>query len=96
MMQKKVNTAFFILTATVLNVVLMSLLFLIAYGVYHLIAGRFFSPGANIAILFLLFAASVAATYFIHKAFMRILLKKTRIGKYIQPALLSGGDEQRK
>ena len=94
-MHKKVNTAFLILAATILNVILMSLLFLVAYGAYHLVAGRFFSPGVNIAILFLLFVASVAATYFIHKTFLRVILKKTRIGKYVHPALLSGGEEQK-
>ena len=94
MTQKKTGTFFFILTATILNVILMSLLFLLGYGVYHFIAGRFFSPGANVAVLFLFFAASVAATFFIHKAFVRFLLKRTRMGKYIHPALLSGQSAQ--
>ena len=93
-MQKKISTAFIILIAIILNVVLMAMLFFLAYGVYHLVVGRFFPAALNAVIIFLIFAASVAATYFIHKAFLRILLQKTGIGKYIHPALLPGEQKQ--
>ena len=94
-MQKKANTLLLILSATIINVGMMSLLFLLVYGVYNLMAGRFLSPGINMAVIFILFAASVVATYFIHKAFMRILLKKTGIAKHIHPAFLPGQPEKK-
>jgi hypothetical protein len=87
MMHKKTNTLFFILTATIVNVLLMAMLFLLAYSVYQLMAGRYFSPGVNTLVIFLLFAGSVALTYFVHKTLVGLLLKRTRIGKYLHPAI---------
>jgi hypothetical protein len=87
MTHKKINTLFFILAATIVNVLLMAMLFLLAYSVYQLMAGRYFSPGVNTFVIFLLFAGSVALTYFVHKTLVGLLLKRTRIGKYLHPAI---------
>jgi membrane protein implicated in regulation of membrane protease activity len=82
-MNKKVNTAAFVLAATIINVILMSSLFLIAYSVYQLLAGRRLSPGINLGAVFLLFAGSVVLTYFVHKHLVKFLLKKTSLGKIL-------------
>jgi membrane protein implicated in regulation of membrane protease activity len=84
-MNKKVNTAAFVLAATIVNVILMSFLFLVAYSVYQLLAGRRLSPGINLAAVFLLFAGSVILTYFVHKRLVKFLVKKTSVGKFLRP-----------
>jgi membrane protein implicated in regulation of membrane protease activity len=84
-MRKKVNTAAFVLAATVVNVILMSSLFLVAYSVYRILAGRRLSPGINLGAVFFLFAGSVVLTYFVHKRLVRFFLKKTSLGKILRP-----------
>ena len=84
-MKNKAPTVLFICVATVMNFLLMAVMFLLAYSAYYLIGGRFFPRWANLVIVLLIFAASVAATYFIYKIFVRIIMKKTRIGKYLHP-----------
>jgi hypothetical protein len=88
-MNKKVNTAAFVLAATILNVILMSFLFLIAYSVYRILAGRRFSPGINLAAVFLFFAGSVILTWFIHRRLVKFILKKTLRGKLARPGTAS-------
>jgi predicted membrane protein len=82
---KKVNTAAFILAATITNVLFMSLLFLLAYSVYQILAGRRLSPGINLVAVFILFVGSVALTYFVHRHLVKLLLKKTSLGKILWP-----------
>ena len=84
-MNKNANTLVFIIAATIVNVILMATLFLLAYSVYQVIAGRHFPAGLNMFVVFLLFAGSIVITYFLHKALVRILLRKTAIGKYLHP-----------
>ena len=86
-MGKNTNTALFIIAATVLNVLLMATLFLLAYSVYQIFAGRHLPIGLNIFIIFLLFIGSVVGTYFLHKVLVRTLFRKTRIGRYLHPAV---------
>jgi hypothetical protein len=94
-MNKKAGAVFFIVVATVLNVILMSVLFLFAYSVYQLAAGRHFSPGINTAVIFFLFAGSVALTYFIHKILIKFFLKRTGVRKYFyMPAKEKTGEER--
>ncbi|MDR3200613.1 MAG: hypothetical protein LBT68_04040 [Spirochaetales bacterium] len=95
-MKNKVNTLFFVVTATVVNVILMSVLFLFAYSVYRIIAGRHFSPGINTAVIFLLFIGSVALTYVIHKTLVKFLVKRPGVGKffYIPPQKEKNGREE--
>jgi membrane protein implicated in regulation of membrane protease activity len=90
MNKKKVNTAAFVLTATIVNVILMSFLFLIAYSAYQILAGRRLPPGINLGAVFLLFAGSVVLTYFVHKRLVRFLLKKTSLGKILRPPNVDG------
>jgi membrane protein implicated in regulation of membrane protease activity len=84
MMKAKINTIFFVAAATIVNIILMSSLFLCVYSVYRILAGRHLSPGINHLAVFLLFAGSVVVTYFVHKKLLAFLLKKTAAGKYLR------------
>jgi membrane protein implicated in regulation of membrane protease activity len=60
-------------------------LFLLAYSVYQILAGRRLSPGINLSAVFVFFVGSVVLTYFVHKRLVRFLVKKTSLGKILRP-----------
>jgi hypothetical protein len=65
----------------------MSVLFVFAYAVYQIVAGRHFSPGINTVVVFLLFAGSVVLTYIVHKRLVIMMAGRIDMEKYFHPIL---------
>jgi len=84
-MNKKMNSALFILGATVVNVIIMVGLFLL-FLIIHL---RFLAPlmGPDAAQLTLIgiFCAAIALTYFIYNWLMKLFASKVDMDKYFDP-----------
>ncbi|MDR2588228.1 MAG: hypothetical protein LBC67_02270 [Spirochaetales bacterium] len=86
-MNKRANTFFFIVAASAINLVFMAFLFLFAFAVYHLAVGRFFPKGVNVLAVCVMFAVSVAVTYFVHKKVVAFIARKIDTGRFLSPAL---------
>lgn len=83
-MNKKANTALFILGATLINMIMIFLLFFILI----FIASRLFpEPGQSTAqIIFLvIFITSIAGSFFIYNQLIKWLTKKIDMEKYFHP-----------
>jgi cytochrome b subunit of formate dehydrogenase len=84
-MNKKFNTVLFILGATVLNMILMILLFLIGFVLYGWALAPKFSAEVNTIVLLFLFLASVIGTYFLYHRLMRFFSSHLDFEKYFSP-----------
>ncbi|MFA7566213.1 MAG: hypothetical protein WCY01_04245 [Alkalispirochaeta sp.] len=84
-MNKRVNTVLFILAATVLNIVVMTVLFAVLLVFFARFVAPALSPGVNQIILLLIFVVSVVLTYFLYHRFMRWLTTKYSLDEYMSP-----------
>ena len=84
-MNKKVNTAIFIVGATLVNVVLMIILFVLFLTVYGIIAASRVSPGVNTAAAVALFVISIVGTYFIYHRIVAYMSGKVNMERYFAP-----------
>jgi predicted membrane protein len=84
-MSKKTNTFLFIIGGTIFNVIITMVSFL----VFLLIYSKFFYDrvGENAAawLLPVFFAGSIAASFFIYRLAIKILMKKVDMEKYFDP-----------
>jgi uncharacterized SAM-binding protein YcdF (DUF218 family) len=84
-MNKRLNTVLFIIGATIANIIVMMVIFLVLFVVF----GRFLAPHipANIGvyILMVLFVLSIVATYFIYHRVVRWLASKYDLENYFGP-----------
>ncbi|MCL2126914.1 MAG: leader peptide processing enzyme [Treponema sp.] len=88
-MNKKVNTLFFIIGATLFNILITVLFFLLLLVVY----ARFIMPGlpegAQAWAFPMIFIASIAASFAIYRFALKLLLKKIEMEKYFDPIISS-------
>lgn len=84
-MNKRVNTVLFVVGASVVNVIIMLVLFLGLFVVFARFVAPSLSPGANQLIMVLIFVISIAATYFIYHRMVRWLSTKIEMDKYFDP-----------
>ncbi len=87
-MNKKVNTALFILGATLINMVLIFLFILL----FVIIVGMLFpepSPGAAQLMFLLIFVLSLASSFLIYHKSMKWIARKVDMDKYFHPIFRS-------
>ena len=84
-MNKKFNTLLFVLGATLINILLMIILFLAAFVVYGLLLAPRLPAGANAVIVVVLFIVSIVGTYFIYHKLVTLMSKKVEFEKYFDP-----------
>lgn len=84
-MNKRLNTALFILGATIFNIVVMVILFVVLMVVFARFIAPALPPGANQIILLVLFVASVAITYVIYHRLMRWVSTKYDLETFMSP-----------
>ena len=84
-MNKRLNTVLFILGATIFNILVMVVLFLILMVLFARFLAPSFPPAANQIILLVLFVGSVAATYLLYHRLMRWLTKRYELERYMAP-----------
>ena len=84
-MNRRLNTILFVLAATVGNILLMSILFILLLLVF----ARFIAPAlpaqVNQIMLMVVFLVSVIGTYVFYHRFMKYLGKKYDLQKYFGP-----------
>jgi uncharacterized SAM-binding protein YcdF (DUF218 family) len=93
-MNRKLNTVLFILGATVANIIMMMVIFLVLFVLF----GRFLAPQipGNIGVygLMVLFIVSIIATYFIYHRVVRWLSNKYELEKYFGPIFPKRGGKK--
>jgi hypothetical protein len=84
-MNKKTNTVLFVLGATVVNIIMMIVLFLVLFVLFD----RFLAPniGEGIVPVFMLliFIISVGGTYFIYHKLIKLVQARVDMEKYFDP-----------
>ncbi|MDR2923773.1 MAG: leader peptide processing enzyme [Treponema sp.] len=86
-MNKKVNTLFFILGATVFNIIITVLSFFILLFIYAKLIMRFLPQEAHAWSFPLMFIAAIVISFFIYKLVLGLLIKKVNVEKYFDPIL---------
>jgi uncharacterized SAM-binding protein YcdF (DUF218 family) len=93
-MNKRVNTVLFILGATVGNIIIMMVIFLLLFVLF----GRFLAPqippNIGVYVLMVLFIVSIVATYFIYHRVVKWLSNTYDLEKYFGPIFPRRGDKQ--
>ncbi len=84
-MNKKANTILFMLGATILNVVMMVLIFLALFALYGFTIGQSVSPEATQIVLIVLFIGSIALTYFLYHKIVKWISNKWNLDEYFDP-----------
>jgi hypothetical protein len=86
-MNKKVNTILFILGATVFNIIITVLSFLLLLLLYAKFLMRFLPEGAQAWSFPLIFISAIVASFFVYKTALGFLLKKINFEKYFDPII---------
>jgi hypothetical protein len=84
-MNKKVNTILFILGATVFNILITVLFFLLLLIVYAKFLMRLLPEGAQTWAFPLIFIAAMVIAFIIYRYAIRFLMKKVDMEKYFDP-----------
>jgi len=84
-MNKKLNTALFIIGASILNVILMVVLMTIGLAVISLVIPKNISPTVASGLFILVFLLSVAGSFFAYHRGIRFLSGKIDMEKYFHP-----------
>ncbi len=84
-MNRKVNTALFIVGATILNIVLMLILMGVGLFLVSFLFGNSINEtGASIAFL-VVFVGSIAGAFFVYHRIVRLISKKIDMDQYFHP-----------
>ena len=84
-MNKKANTILFMLGATVLNVVMMIIIFLVLMVLYAWLVPGGFGTQLGQVIGIVLFLGSIGLTYFLYHRMIRWISKKWNLDDYFDP-----------
>jgi hypothetical protein len=79
---KKTNTLLFILAATLANITLTLLSFLIFYLLYAVLLAPRLPADSVIWCLALIFLIALAATFIVYQALLKLFMKKVIVQKY--------------
>lgn len=83
-MNKKANTAIFIIAATVFNLLLMGVLLIVSFLLATRMFGDTSSPAAGL-IGFLIIGVPIVVTFFLYGAVMRWVQKRWNLDQYLHP-----------
>ena len=84
-MNKKANTIFFMVGATVFNVVAMIAIFVVMFLLYGKFLASVISPQIGQVIIIVLFIGSIALTYFIYHRMIKWISNKWNLDDYFDP-----------
>ena len=89
-MNKKVNTALFILGATVVNILIMIILLVIGLAILaRILPADAQGQGGQIAFMFV-FLLAIAGSFFIYNRIIKLISKKIDMDKYFHPIFKTG------
>jgi hypothetical protein len=86
-MKKKANTLLFILIATVANIALTLISFLIFYLLYAVLIAPRLPPDSVIWCLALLFLIALIVSFIVYQALLKLFMKKVDVKKYFDPII---------
>ncbi len=84
-MNKKLNTALFIIGASILNVILMVVLMTIGLALISLVIPKNIPPNIASALFILVFLLSVAGSFFAYHKAIKFISGKINMDKYFHP-----------
>jgi len=84
-MSKKTNTLLFILGATLFNVIVAIISFIVFAVLYARFIMNLVPESSHSWSLFLLFLASIAVSFVVYRYVLKFLIKKIDIEKYFDP-----------
>jgi hypothetical protein len=84
-MNKKLNTAIFIVAATVANLLMMVILFLIPFAILALTVPQFLGSQAGSLLMVLLFFGALVGSFFLYGLIMKKLSEKYNLDQYLHP-----------
>ena len=94
-MNKKANTILFMLAATVLNVIMMVVIFLALMLLYAWVAPGGFSTQVGQIVGIVLFLAAIGLTYFLYHRLVKWISNKWNLDEYFAPIFgRRGGGQQ--
>ncbi len=85
-MNKKINTILFILGATVFNIIVTLLSFLLLLLLNARLM-KFLPEGAQAWSFPLIFIAAIAISFFVYKFVLNLIIKKINVEKYFDPLI---------
>ncbi|MDA3941535.1 MAG: leader peptide processing enzyme [Spirochaetia bacterium] len=88
-MNKKLNTALFILGASILNVILMVILMTIGLALLSMVLPKNISPTIASALFIIVFLLAVAGSFFAYHKGIKLMSKKVDMDKYFHPIFSS-------
>lgn len=86
-MNKKVNTALFIIGATVVNLVLMAVLILVGFFIVSFLPLNQASQGITTVLVIVIFFAAIIGTFVIYHNMVKYLSTKIDMDKYFHPII---------
>lgn len=86
-MNKKVNTLLFILGATVVNILIMIIIFFGAFLLLAAVLPKDMNPGGTQIIMMLVFFGAIIGTFFIYHRLIKYLSGKIDMEKYFHPII---------
>ncbi len=93
-MNKKANTVLFMLGATILNVLMMVVIFLALMLLYAWIVPGGFATQAGQIIGIVLFLVAIGLTYFLYHKMIKLISKKWNLDDYFDPIFSRRGGSQ--
>jgi len=87
-MNKKLNTLFFVLGATLLNIIIAVLSFAILFFLYIFLVLPHMSGIDTSWVFTLIFLSSIVISIFVYRIILKILLKKIDLEKYFDPVFV--------
>lgn len=84
-MNRRLNTILFLIGATLVNILVMVLLFLILFVLFARFVAPSVPPETGQFILLALFVVSVAGTYFVYHRIIAALQKRVALEQYFGP-----------
>ena len=84
-MNKKVNTIFFIIGATLFNVIVTILFFFLLLIFYSTVLYPALPETAGVWVMPVIFVISIVGSFFIYRLAVKILMKKVTMEKYFDP-----------
>jgi hypothetical protein len=88
-MSRKTNTLLFILAATIANIALTLISFLIFYLLYAALLAPRLPAGSVIWCLALIFLAALAVSFLVYQALLKLFMKKVDVQRYFDPIFKS-------
>ncbi len=84
-MNKKVNTLFFLIAASLYNIIIMILIIVALLFVVSRLLPRHVSPSLASSIFIVVFILGIAGSFFVYHRTIRYLSKKIDMDKYFHP-----------